>query len=58
VSLDVTSEEDLPPLQNPDIQIGVNDLTALSHLHEPAILHNLQHRFKNNQVIQKPVASL
>ena len=32
---------DLPPLRNPAILVGENDLTALSHLHEPAVLHNL-----------------
>ncbi|NXR91389.1 MYO5C protein, partial [Hypocryptadius cinnamomeus] len=30
----------LPPLRNPDILVGENDLTALSYLHEPAVLHN------------------
>ncbi|GFR26817.1 unconventional myosin-Va [Trichonephila clavata] len=32
----VTSSEQLPPLRNPDILIGENDLTSLSYLHEPA----------------------
>ena len=27
---------DPPPLQNPDILVGQNDLTTLSYLHEPA----------------------
>ncbi|NXY89830.1 MYO5A protein, partial [Alcedo cyanopectus] len=31
---------ELPPLRNPDILVGENDLTALSYLHEPAVLHN------------------
>uniref|UniRef100_A0AAR2LMA9 Methyl-CpG binding domain protein 3b n=1 Tax=Pygocentrus nattereri TaxID=42514 RepID=A0AAR2LMA9_PYGNA len=35
----------LPPLGNPDILEGENDLTALSFLHEPAVLHNLRVRF-------------
>ncbi|XP_058870908.1 unconventional myosin-Vb-like [Acipenser ruthenus] len=35
----------LPPLRNPDILEGENDLTALSYLHEPAVLHNLRVRF-------------
>ncbi|NXK53476.1 MYO5C protein, partial [Chauna torquata] len=30
----------LPHLRNPDILVGENDLTALSYLHEPAVLHN------------------
>jgi hypothetical protein len=34
VEIDVS--KDLPPLQNPDILIGVDDLTDLSHLHEAA----------------------
>uniref|UniRef100_A0A665WQM8 Methyl-CpG binding domain protein 3b n=1 Tax=Echeneis naucrates TaxID=173247 RepID=A0A665WQM8_ECHNA len=39
------SASDLPPLGNPDILEGENDLTALSFLHEPAVLHNLRVRF-------------
>lgn len=35
----------LPPLGNPDILEGENDLTALSFLHEAAVLHNLRVRF-------------
>ena len=30
------SFSDPPPLQNPDILVGQNDLTTLSYLHEPA----------------------
>ncbi|XP_017262666.1 unconventional myosin-Vb [Kryptolebias marmoratus] len=41
----VGSLSDLPPLGNPDILEGENDLTALSFLHEPAVLHNLRVRF-------------
>uniref|UniRef100_UPI0037E702DB unconventional myosin-Va n=1 Tax=Semicossyphus pulcher TaxID=241346 RepID=UPI0037E702DB len=41
----VGSTSDLPPLGNPDILEGENDLTALSFLHEPAVLHNLRVRF-------------
>ena len=33
ISSDVKS---LPPLRNPEILIGANDLTTLSYLHEPA----------------------
>ncbi|XP_062888632.1 unconventional myosin-Va-like [Mobula hypostoma] len=36
---------ELPFLRNPDVLIGENDLTALSYLHEPAVLHNLKVRF-------------
>ncbi|XP_077082574.1 unconventional myosin-Va [Siphateles boraxobius] len=35
----------LPPLGNPEILEGENDLTALTFLHEPAVLHNLRVRF-------------
>ncbi|CAH1789346.1 unnamed protein product, partial [Owenia fusiformis] len=41
----VKTPDDLPPLRNPEILIGENDLTSLSYLHEPAVLHNLQVRF-------------
>ena len=30
--------------RNPGILIGENDLTSLSYLHEPAVLHNLRVR--------------
>merc|ERR1719410_1225693 len=43
--------EDLPPLRNPDILIGENDLTSLSHLNEPEVLHNLQVRFVDRNEI-------
>ncbi|XP_014092302.2 unconventional myosin-Va isoform X1 [Bactrocera oleae] len=41
----------LPPLRNPAILIGQNDLTAMSYLHEPAVLHNLKVRFCERQII-------
>ncbi|KAM8972266.1 unconventional myosin-Vc [Pelodytes ibericus] len=41
----------LPPLRNPDILVGENDLTALSYLHEPAVLHNLRVRFMESKHI-------
>lgn len=40
----IKNDTDLPPLRNPDILLGENDLTSLSYLHEPAVLHNLQVR--------------
>jgi len=43
--------ESLPPLRNPDILVGENDLTALSYLHEPAVLHNLRVRFAESKLI-------
>uniref|UniRef100_A0A8C8BBE7 Myosin motor domain-containing protein n=1 Tax=Otus sunia TaxID=257818 RepID=A0A8C8BBE7_9STRI len=36
---------ELPFLHNLDILVGENDLTALSYLHEPTVLHNLKVRF-------------
>ncbi|KAG9489357.1 hypothetical protein GDO78_005381 [Eleutherodactylus coqui] len=44
-------EKSLPPLRNPDILVGENDLTALSYLHEPAVLHNLKVRFMESKLI-------
>ncbi|XP_026153683.1 unconventional myosin-Vb isoform X2 [Mastacembelus armatus] len=41
----------LPFLRNPDILVGENDLTALSYLHEPAVLHNLRVRFLESNYI-------
>uniref|UniRef100_A0A669AZT7 Unconventional myosin-Va n=1 Tax=Oreochromis niloticus TaxID=8128 RepID=A0A669AZT7_ORENI len=41
----------LPYLRNPDILVGENDLTALSYLHEPAVLHNLKVRFIDSKLI-------
>ncbi|KAK2493944.1 hypothetical protein MC885_010238 [Smutsia gigantea] len=42
---------ELPHLRNPDILVGENDLTALSYLHEPAVLHNLRVRFIDSKLI-------
>ncbi|XP_042191939.1 unconventional myosin-Vb [Callorhinchus milii] len=41
----------MPFLRNPDILVGENDLTALSYLHEPAVLHNLRVRFLETNAI-------
>uniref|UniRef100_A0A4W4FF91 Myosin VAb n=1 Tax=Electrophorus electricus TaxID=8005 RepID=A0A4W4FF91_ELEEL len=41
----------LPPLRNPDFLVGENDLTALSFLNEPAVLHNLRVRFIDSKLI-------
>lgn len=40
----IRDENDLPFLRNPAILIGQNDLTALSYLHEPDVLHTLEVR--------------
>ncbi|CAN9499418.1 unnamed protein product [Ophioblennius macclurei] len=42
---------ELLPLRNPNILVGENDLTALSYLHEPAVLHNLRVRFIHSKLI-------
>ncbi|XP_022230994.2 unconventional myosin-Va isoform X2 [Drosophila obscura] len=41
----------LPPLRNPAILVGQNDLTTLSYLHEPGVLYNLRVRFCERQII-------
>ena len=41
----------MPPLRNPDILIGANDLTSLSYLHEPSVLYNLRVRFLQHNSI-------
>ncbi|CAO4380465.1 unnamed protein product [Caenorhabditis nigoni] len=48
---DITSLEQLPFLRNPAFLVGKDDLTLLSYLHEPAVLHNLQVRFVNSNSI-------
>ncbi|XP_036399627.1 unconventional myosin-Vc isoform X2 [Megalops cyprinoides] len=46
-----SGDTQLPHLRNPDILVGENDLTALSYLHEPAVLHNLKVRFVESKII-------
>ncbi|XP_072937506.1 unconventional myosin-Va [Epargyreus clarus] len=45
------ADERMPPLRNPSLLIGQNDLTSLSYLHEPAVLHNLRVRFCDRNAI-------
>ena len=45
VVIEVKNESEFPPLCNPEILVSVSDLTYLSFLHEPAVLHNLKIRF-------------
>ncbi|KAJ1901941.1 Myosin type-2 heavy chain 1 [Kickxella alabastrina] len=40
----------LPPLCNPPLLEGIDDLTNLSHLNEPAVLHNLQIRYEMHNI--------
>lgn len=42
--IEIRDEHNLPLLRNPAILIGQNDLTALSYLHEPDVLHTLEVR--------------
>lgn len=42
--IEIRTKHDLPLLRNPTILIGQNDLTALSYLHEPDVLHTLEVR--------------
>lgn len=46
--IEIKNDTDLPPLRNPDILLGENNLTSLSFLHEPAVLYNLQIRFQRH----------
>lgn len=43
--------KELPHLPSPDVLLSENDLTALSYLHEPAVLHNLRVRFIDSKLI-------
>ncbi|CAH2056452.1 unnamed protein product, partial [Iphiclides podalirius] len=47
----IKDENHMPPLRNPSLLIGENDLTSLSYLHEPAVLHNLKVRFCDRNAI-------
>ncbi|KAJ8707039.1 hypothetical protein PYW08_011173 [Mythimna loreyi] len=47
----IKDESKMPPLRNPSLLIGQNDLTSLSYLHEPAVLHNLRVRFCDRNAI-------
>ncbi|RKP37203.1 myosin-2 [Dimargaris cristalligena] len=48
---DVDSKKvSLPPLCNPPILEGIDDLTHLSHLHEPAVLHNIRTRYAQHNI--------
>ncbi|ORY03520.1 myosin-2 [Basidiobolus meristosporus CBS 931.73] len=41
---------ELPPLCNPPILEGIDDLTNLSYLHEPAVLHNIRTRYSQHNI--------
>ncbi|GJN87133.1 hypothetical protein Rhopal_000078-T1 [Rhodotorula paludigena] len=40
-----TPPDGLPPLRNPPVLEGTEDLTNLSYLNEPAVLHTILHRY-------------
>eukprot|EP01134_Creolimax_fragrantissima_P005427 CFRG5427T1 len=42
--------KDEPHLRNPDILECVDDLTELSYLHEPAVLHTLKSRYSQHEI--------
>jgi myosin-5 len=48
--LEKTKFSILPPLRNPPVLEGIDDLTLLSHLHEPAVLNNVKIRYNRQQV--------
>ncbi|XP_071941692.1 unconventional myosin-Va-like isoform X2 [Antedon mediterranea] len=50
-TIKIKTKDAMPPLRNPEILIGENDLTSLSYLHEPAVLYNLNVRFIQNRAI-------
>ncbi|KAJ3288425.1 Myosin type-2 heavy chain 1 [Rhizoclosmatium sp. JEL0117] len=45
-----TKFADLPPLMNPPMLEGIDDLSNLSYLHEPAVLHNVRLRYSQQQI--------
>ncbi len=51
IELPIKEIKDLPPLCDPESLIGRNNLTSLSCLHEPAVLHTLKIRFMNYKAI-------
>lgn len=50
----VNTKAELLVPANPPILDGVNDLTSLSYLNEPSILHDLHQRYSNDQVCELP----
>ncbi|TPX34536.1 hypothetical protein SmJEL517_g02892 [Synchytrium microbalum] len=48
--LAATKYVDLPPLKNPPMLEGLDDLANLSYLHEPAVLNNVKIRYAAEQI--------
>ncbi|SCZ93083.1 BZ3500_MvSof-1268-A1-R1_Chr6-2g08450 [Microbotryum saponariae] len=44
------SDTTLPPLRNPPLLEATEDLTNLSHLNEPGVLHTILHRYSLRQI--------
>jgi len=51
LEIKLKTDEDLPPLKNPDFLVGGNDLTSMSYLHEPAVLNSLKVRFVDHEQV-------
>ncbi|KAI9352288.1 P-loop containing nucleoside triphosphate hydrolase protein [Zopfochytrium polystomum] len=45
-----TNFASLPPLKNPPMLEGIDDLSNLSYLHEPAVLHNVRLRYLHERI--------
>lgn len=43
-------EQELPPLRNPPLLEGTDDLTSLSYLNEPAVLHAILSRYSQRSI--------
>lgn len=49
-TFDKDAPDILPPLRNPPMLEGIDDLTNLSYLHEPAVLHNIRTRYAQHNI--------
>ncbi|CAG8495632.1 7285_t:CDS:10 [Ambispora gerdemannii] len=48
--LKASNNADLPPLRNPPMLEAVDDLTSLSYLNEPAVLHTIKTRYLQRNI--------
>lgn len=44
------AEKELPPLRNPPMLEAADDLTVLSHLNEPSVLHTIMNRYQQRTI--------
>ena len=52
ITIDVSKDiKKLPPLRNPEVLVGENDLTTLSYLHEPAGLYTKKISINVNLIV-------